>query len=398
MKQKKPNNIFLALILFAMAISPAFALGEGNRNLFLIGVMSISPIIILRFFEFDKLDLLLLLFLITIAIFPSLLHPDTMRWSTVLYSIMFGLTFIAYKQMLRQNNFTVLKYYKTLKFLIFAYFIVLLIQQFCVLTGLPVFNLSNYNVATPWKLNSLAAEPSHSDRIVGILMYSYITIKEKLLNRSYELTKDSRKDKWVWIAFIWTMITMGSGTAFLFITIFLLKFVNFKNFKPLFIIGIILLTLVVYFENIAFDRTLNTTIATLTLDETTIIEADHSASVRITPFIILIKMVELSSTNAWFGHGVDYVSTFLSDYMPGVGEGFTGGGLFQLWLEYGFIAFCLFVLFTFKTVFIKGKYLTIVFWFLLVFLYGINNQIVWLCIILLFTNNYFLKIKNFYEL
>ena len=40
-----------------MAISPAFALGEGNRNLLLIGIMSISPLIILRFFKFDKMDL-----------------------------------------------------------------------------------------------------------------------------------------------------------------------------------------------------------------------------------------------------------------------------------------------------------------------------------------------------
>ena len=75
MKVTKKHNTFLVLIIVGMAISPAFALGEGNRNLFLIGVMSISPIIILRFFEFDKLDFLLLLFLTTIAIFSLSFAP-----------------------------------------------------------------------------------------------------------------------------------------------------------------------------------------------------------------------------------------------------------------------------------------------------------------------------------
>ena len=217
----KKNSFLIKVIIISLAVCPAFALGEGNRNLFLIGVMAISPIIILRFFEFDKLDFLLLLFLMATAVFPSLLHPDTMRWSTVLYSIMFGLTFIAYKQLLRQKQFSVLNYIKILKLLIYAYFIVLLIQQFCVLTGLPVFNLSNYDVQEPWKLNALAPEPSHTARILALIMYSYIIIYEKLLNRSYDFKKDVRKDKWIWIAFFWTMTTMGSGTAVLFLIIFL---------------------------------------------------------------------------------------------------------------------------------------------------------------------------------
>ena len=377
-----------------MAISPSFALGEGNRNLFLIGLMGISPIIILIFFKFDKLDFLLLLFLTTIIVFPYLLHPGTMRWSTGLYSIMFGLTFIAYKQLLRQNNFTFLKYYKILKFLIFAYFIVLLIQQFCVLTGLPVFNASNYSVGEPWKLNSLAAEPSHSGRVLGLLMYSFITIKEKLLNRSYDIKKDSRKDKWVWIAFIWTMLTMGSAAAFLFIALIFLKLVRFKNIISLFIIGIITVSLLNNIESTSFNRTLEIIVATLTLDETTIIKADHSASIRIAPVIILVKMLDLSYINGWFGHGVDYVSTFLSDNIPGVTEGTTGGGLFALFIEYGFISFVLFIIFSFKTVFNRNDYFNILFWFLLVVISGVNNQILWLCLILIFTNQYFLE-KNF---
>jgi hypothetical protein len=385
------NTFWIKLIIIALAIAPAFALGEGNRNLLLIGVMSLSPLVILRNFEFDKMDLLLLLFLVTIIAFPLVVNPETMRWSTVMYSVMFGLTFIAYKQLLRQKYFSIFNYLNILKFLIYAYFIVLLIQQFCVLTGLPILNESNYFPIQPWKLNSLAAEPSHSARIVALMMYSYITIKEKILNRSYNFKKEMKKDKWLWLAFIWTMVTMGSGTALLFIAIVLSKFIHFKNLISLLLILGIMLILVNNFNIDFFERTFNTVTATLTLDENTIIEADHSASIRIVPIIVLAKMISLNSIEGWFGHGIDYVSNFLDQYMTGVPEGISGGGLFQLWMEYGFISFALFMLFSFKTIFKRTDYLSVVFWFMLVFLYGINNQMVWLSIVLLFTNKCFPK-------
>jgi len=394
MKQNKHTNFFLVIIIISMAISPAIALGEGNRNLLLIGVMVISPFIILRHFKFDNMDLLLLLFLVTLIIFPLTNHPESMRWSTVMYSAMFGLTFIAYKQLLSQKYFTIINYIKLLKYLIYAYFAVLLIQQLCVLTGIPILNVSNYDLNYPWKLNSLAAEPSHSARIVALLMYSYIISKEKLLNRSYNPKKDVTNDKWVWIAFIWTIFTMGSSTAFLFISIVLLKFIRFRNLIPL-LIGFGISILIINTTGIAeFERAAKTISATLTLDEPTIIEADHSASIRIVPILILVKIVTIKTLDGWFGHGTDYVSTFLSDYLPGVPDGISGGGLFQLWIEYGFISFFLFLFFSFKTIFKKGEFLNIVFWFFLVFLYGVNSQIVWLCIIFLYTNIYFLKNEN----
>ena len=79
------NKTFLLnLILISLAISPAFSLGDNNRNLLLIGVMFLSPILVLRYFKFYKKDMPLLVFLASIVVFPSLVHPETVRWSTVL--------------------------------------------------------------------------------------------------------------------------------------------------------------------------------------------------------------------------------------------------------------------------------------------------------------------------
>lgn len=374
-----------------MAVSLSFTLGEGNRNLLLIAGMSISPFIVLIYKRFDRNDFLLLLFMASIILFPFIFNPESLRWSTVIYSCMFCLTFIAYKSLLRNSNFSIINYQKVLKYLIYAYFFTLIIQQFCVLTGLPIFNISNYDPVYPWKLNTLAAEPSHSARIVALLMYSYIIINELILNRTYNLNKDFKNDKWVWLAFFWTMTTMNSGTAFLFLAIIFFKFISLKNLKQIFIFAVGVIIILNFIDSTSYERSYKTLIATLTLDQATILEADHSASIRILPFLILVKMVSLNSLDGWFGHGVDHVSTFLSDFIPGVNEGLSGGGFFQIWMEYGFISVFLFFIFSFFSSYRKGDFFSIFFWFMLVFLYGVNNQIVWLCLILLFTNKYFFK-------
>lgn len=389
MQVKKIARFFLVLFLVSMATSLAFALGEGNRNLLLIGVMGISPLIVLVNFRFDKSDLLLFAFLLSITIFPLYFHPETMRWSTVMYSYMFGFTFIAYKQLLRKGLFLPEDYLRILKFLILAYFVVLLIQQFCVLTGLPVFNLSNYQPEYPWKLNSLAAEPSHSARIVAVLMYSYIVVKEIISNKKYHFRDNLKEDRWVWIAFLWTMLTMGSATAFLFIAIVLFKFVRFRNIFPLAVLLVLIAILVNALGITAFERTYHTFMATLTLDPKAIIKADHSAAMRITPMLVSLEMVNLNTLEGLFGYGIDYTASYLSRLIPGLPEGATGGAMIQIWIEYGIFAFVTITIYSLINSFRKRDLLSVAFWFLLVFMYGVNNQIVWLAIILLFSNKHF---------
>ena len=258
---------------------------------------------------------------------------------------------------------------------------------------MPIFNISNYDLNEPWKLNSLSAEPSHSARIMALLMYCYITIKELVTNIKYNFKFDLKKDKWIWIAFIWTMVTMGSATAILFIIIILLKFLRFKKIIPFIITAIIFISILDSSGIKSFQRTKNIILATLTLNEETILMTDHSAAMRIVPGMVVAKKVGFNSFNDWFGNGVDFTASFISDEIPGLPEGKSGGGMFQIWLEYGFISFALFVVFSFSITCRKRDYLSFLFWFLLVFAYGVNNQIVWLCIVLLYTNKYFYK-KN----
>jgi len=389
MNSKKLNLFFTKLFIISLAIAPAFALGDDNRNLLLIGVMFLSPIILLAYNQYQKLDVWILLAAASLALGPVLLHPESLRWSTILYSWMFFLTFMAYNRLLHANFFSAFHFYKLIRFLIFAYFLVLLVQQFCVLTGLPIFNLSNYNPAEPWKLNSLSSEPSHSARIMGLLMFCYLSMSEIKFKRKYSVSEDLWNDKWVWLAFFWTMITMGSSTAFLFIPIILLKVISKKNIFPLLVLLIVLFIL---FDQVGFtsiDRTFAFFKATLTLNTEKIIEADHSASFRVVPFLTLLSFLNFSDLNGILGHGVDTVSTFMYKYMPGGGDKVTGGGFFLIWYEYGFLSFILLLISSLKISINRRDYFTYVFWFLLVFLSGLNSQIVWLCMVLLFTITFY---------
>lgn len=385
-------KFWISIIIISFGTSPAFALDSSNMNLLLIGVMIISPVILLISIRSISVeDILLILFMLCIIFPPLINHPETMRWSTVIYSCMFVVSFMTYKHLLYKDIFRIENFEKLIRYLIYAYVIVLIIQQICVLLGLPIFNLSNYSPAEPWKLNSLTSEPSHSARIVGLLMYCYIVIKEIMLNRKYNLKNDFKVDKWIWFSFFWTMITMGSGTAFLFIFLVLSVFLSFRNLIILLLVFIILIGAITFFEITGFDRTWKVFLATLTLDTNKIIAADPSASVRIVPFIIISQLVDFTTFNDWFGYGVDYVKSIFSTYVTigGLPEGWTGGGMFQVWLDYGLLPFLLFVYFTFSATYIKDSIVSVFFWFLLVFMYGVNSQIVWVTIVLLFTLNYF---------
>ena len=95
------DNVIINIMITLVAVSPAFALGEGNRNLLLIGAMCLSPYFFLRYpVIIPKVDVPLVLLCDMMIAFPLAFHPDTMRWSTVLYSCMFCMYLMAFVRLL----------------------------------------------------------------------------------------------------------------------------------------------------------------------------------------------------------------------------------------------------------------------------------------------------------
>lgn len=380
---KKNNIIYLFIILFA--VSPAFALGDDNRNLLLISVMTITPIILFFYpVLMPKIDIPLIALCSMMLFFPWLLHPETIRWSTILYTCMFALYFMSFVRVLYYSDFSAEDLKKLLKWLLYAYFIVLLIQQFCVLTDLPIFNLSNYNPNHPWKLNSLMSEPSHAARIIPIIMYFYINLTEE------NNIKDSiRENKLVWISFLWPILTMGSATAFLFVFIVLLKFVDIRQvFSVLFITVTLGVSILLLSENKTANRMINFSKAVITLDEKKMIETDHSASSRVVPSFMALKYLSLDSKDGWFGHGVDYDTRLPK--IPGLPKG--SAGAFYIWINFGFLVAILTWIFTLRICYIPDKKVTVFIWFLTCFIVGgLNTQIMWFVLLLATTYKYVMK-------
>lgn len=390
-------NLWAVVLLVVMSTAFSFALRGDNLNLLLIGLMALSPLAILVYPEFDRTDVFGVVFMSFIVFCPLLNHPETMRWSTVLYTLAYCFTFMAYTRLLRHGEFGLEQYMGLVKFLIYAYAVVLLVQQFSVLVGLPVFNLSAYDPRTPFKLNALTSEPSHSARVMGILMYSYLCIRELSTGSVYSFKEHFKQDKWVWMGFLWTMITIISASAFLFIGIVLLKFLKWRYWFSLIGLSLLVAAASYFLEIRAMERTYKIFLATVTMNEKTIMLTDGSAAARIVPTVKLLKTVTVFSEDGLFGHGIDQLRRDRVVDMSRVGYGTQGmtGGSMTMWYDYGFIVFALWMVFSIRCCFNRKEPLvTFLFWFFAVFLFGINNQFVWLVILLMYTNKQFLKAKG----
>ncbi len=388
-KQKITVSLISAIIIL-LTTSPSFMLNGSSMNIFLIALMGVSPILILLYLKsFGKEDVLLILFLLSITFIPLANQPEAMRWSTVIYSWMFSLLFLTYRQLLLEDTFDINTFLKLLKYLIYAYAIVLVIQQICVVVGLPVFLASHYSVTEPWKLNSLAAEPSWSARSIGFLMFAYILTRKLNLKRYYNFKEDFNDDRMIWISFMWSMLTMNSATAFLFIFIVFGLFLKFRNILFILFLMIIATISLTYVDVTSFNRFFKLFTATLTLNPMEMIKADSSGSIRLVPMIVVFDIIGFTTINDWFGHGIDSVQKFINILYPGLPDGFSGGGMFFIWYEYGFISFLLFTIFSLISIMKKFAFNKIVIWLFLVFFYGVNSQIVWMCITILYTLKFF---------
>ena len=384
LSQNTARSIFLCGICILMT-SLAFALGEDRRNYILIAAMGISPLIIVLTPLITRNDAYIYLIIMLSIFCPLLNHPATMRWSTVLYGCMFYIYLIALCHLFVLSNISQGDIMKLLKCLLFAYAIVLIIQQLCVLLGLPIFNVSNYNIKEPWKLNSLMSEPEHSGRMVGLLMYSYLTIKS-ITSGDESLVESWKSEKLLWGAFIWCMLTSLSAGAYLFLFIVLTRFMTSKNFlQMVFSLSAVFLAANFIIESVALERFIKFSSAVLTFDIYKMCQADLSAALRIVPSILCIQQIDLSTVDGWFGHGIDYVSKFMSNYISGVEIGYTGGGLFLTAVEYGFLVFIILVVVTFKLCYDKNnKVPTMLFWVFSVLFVGVNSQITWATITMLY--------------
>ncbi|MDE7155322.1 MAG: hypothetical protein K2N79_03445, partial [Muribaculaceae bacterium] len=380
------NKLLFYWIVITLSTSLWFATSPvDNRNYILIGTMFFGPFVIICSQKFlPKIDITVFCLMVLTFAFQYGFHYGEVKTTSILYSCMFYCYFLAAIRVFISAKFSPNDLQRLFTCLIIAYAMTILIQQTCVLFELPRFN-PVWRYKNPWKLNSLAAEPSHSARILGVLMYGYLIICDLIDGKRMGFFESCRKYKLVWTAFFWTEITMFSGTAMIIIVIVLARYVKNKNI--LLTIGLIAITLIVgpYIDFAPIRRSTLFLQAFLTGDTSMMIETDWSASARVVPFILCLERINLFSIFGWIGAGSGSTATWMSTIFPNVREGWISGGLANYTLEYGLILGTLFIWFSGVCCFNKNSILSSVgLWIMCVVLVGVNMQIVWLCMLVLF--------------
>lgn len=313
---KPRNSVKNNLQVYATAFIALFGTNylpiEGGNGLGIIKValMGISSLILFSLAFAPSNAMFCGILYLGYQFFIASMHPETFRWSTLLFSCGLVFSYVCFYNLLYIRQVFRIDYFiKVAKGMMLAYFIVCLIQQMFILVGVRYFPLINLTSILNRGIgcNSLSMEPSSFARTMLVFYYAYVKCSEFKRGKGPYKVKElfSGEHKWVTLRFLWMMLTMGSGTAFVCLIAFSFYFVRKNNFMlmiPVLLAGWIVLQSIEFKQ---LNRAVAVIEATSSLDQKTVIETDGSAAHRIVPLINSLN-ADFTKFETWFGHGVDY--------------------------------------------------------------------------------------------
>ena len=330
----------ILIIFYGIYYMPIDSFGMNAPIKMALMVLSIFVLFIYSF-KASKAMIIGIIYLIYQYIVASF-HPESFRWSTYIYSVLLVLTYISfYNLVFIERVFKIEHFIRICKWFITLYFIACIVQQVLTLAGygyFPLFNMMK-DLDRGLGCQSLSMEPSTFGRFMLVFYYAYVKCCEYKRDEGPFTISElfSGEHKWISIMFLWMMLTMGSGTAFVCLILFSLYFVRWHNWYYVIPVLAICYGLIQASGIEALDRARNTIEATATLDRETIQETDGSAAARISPIINSLN-TDFSKKETWFGYGIDYGkdhNTFVRQT----------GTLFD---DYGFIFYLISLLFAFS--------------------------------------------------
>lgn len=272
--------------------------------------MAITPFIILiKTPIISKATILSLLFWVGTVGLSIIQFGMTNRMSTFYYTALFLLTFNLYYNLVYINKvFEIDQFLHLIKTVIFAYAIVLLLQQVCFIIGLrymPLINLMNQPYYGLFRLNSLAIEPSHAARLLTVYFYAYIKLNEYKSGSSPQLKRLWNQDKRFIIAFLYTMIGIGSATAFVALGILSLYFLKRQYIISVISLGVVAYIVLPMVDFEPLNRAINVFNAAITGDVDVVTQTDNSAAARVNIILNTINNIDITRSETWFGRGID---------------------------------------------------------------------------------------------
>lgn len=303
----------------------------------------------------------LLFFSVTVAM--SVIQFGTPRMSTFYYTALFLLMFNLYYNLVYLNNvFTIDGFLRIVRFVIMAYAICLVVQQAFFIVGLkymPLVNLMGMPYYELFRLNTLAIEPSHAARILTVYFYAFLKLLEYKNGGAPSFSLLWGEHRRLVLAFLYTMLAIGSGTAFVGLGILALYFLRKQYVAYVVIFGFAFYMLVPMIDYEPLNRSMAVFNAAMSGDADLVRKTDHSASSRVNIILDTIKYLDLSDADTWLGKGID--ATFTSD--KAVVSAIT---------DYGLISYILKLVFFFSCCF-TGLFSLEVLMFILLFSFNVGN-------------------------
>lgn len=299
-------DLIYATIVIVTMTTFFFFEGGATNSYIKIGVMGIAPIVLMLRGAIVTRALIIGIGYWLWCYFSSLFNAEQ-RFSTLGFLGMYIITFIVYYHLLRKEVFSFLYFKKLLRTLIMAFGIVLVVQQLCMLMGIrtmPLVNLNNQFFLSLTKLPSLTLEPSHTARVLAAMALCYWRMYEMEYGGKPTIKLLFNGDmKWPMLLFVWSMLTIGSGTAIIALGILSLYFITKDT--VFYIIPFIIATYLISdaMGITQFERANRLAQATLTGDVTQMQDADGSGAIRIIPIVNTLTKTDLTKKETWTGNG-----------------------------------------------------------------------------------------------
>lgn len=304
------SNKNIATIILLIMLTQIVYLEGYDVSIIKVGLMVVMPLIFYVKIPFISKGFFWGILYILSVLIVAFLH-SYIRFSTIGFLALYVFTSIVFYNLVYSNAFTLDYFIKLLKYIILAYAICLIFQQVFVLIGLkfmPLINLSNQHFLSIDKLPSLSVEPSHTARILTAVMYSYLKCTEYKQGIPVKIKQLFSVDhRLITFAFLWTMLTMGSGTAFVGMGILSFYFINWKTFLYIVPLLVTLFIISMQLENKQLHRAVSLAEATLNGNIQSIKSADGSGASRIVPIINTFTTLDLSTSETWIGIGTTTV-------------------------------------------------------------------------------------------
>ena len=336
-----PRNIacFL-LVLFCIQYIPIES--RGGASVVKVGVSLLCPFFWLLYSpKINKAFFLLFCYYVIVCLSASF-HPKTFRLSTLLFLLSHIFVFVTYYNYIwAEHAFDQDYFIGFLKKFIGVYAVVLVVQQLFLVMGVKYFPLINLSQVLNRGIgaNSLSYEPSSFAIVISVLFLSLLRMYEVRYNRKITLSELFYEAKWTTIGFLWSMLTMGSGTAMIALAMMAFYFVRGNKVIVIIPILIFAYSIIPMIDFEPLQRAYRSFNALLTFDTNYIKVTDSSAAYRLVPLVNTLTNLDLSNWSTWFGYGIDSIGS--NDYFN---EDKMLGGI----REYGLISFIVAQVFVFK--------------------------------------------------